>query len=231
MGRPHIRRPGDRRPGGALVWPGWPPQTVEVSRLGARPLALFAALLLATLGLWVDARPAAACDCAGISPGRALRQADAVFRGTVLGRDDVGRGEDARTDVRFRVDQVYKGTVYREQVVATPRDDRGCGLTATKGSTWVVFALQGIEGSGDDAVNRLITTACSGNRSSGDVPALLGRPRPPAEGRSDREERSTNTDRALSQGLRVVGISGLVLVVAVGAGLALIWRTRQPPPR
>ena len=190
---------------------------------------LVAALLLLTLGLWLDARPAAACDCAGISPGRALRQADAVFRGTVLDRDDVGRGDDARTDVRFRVDQVYKGSVYREQVVATPRDDKGCGLSATKGSTWVVFAVEGIEGSGDDAVNRLITTVCSGNRGSGDAPALLGRPRPPVEGRSDREERSTKTDRALSRGLEIVGVAGLALVVVAGAGLALIWRTRQPP--
>jgi hypothetical protein len=201
-----------------------------VPRLGARTLALLAALVLGTLGVWVDARPAAACDCARTSPSRALRRADVVFQGTLLSSDRVGRGDDARTDLRFRVDGVLKGTAYREQVVATPRDDRGCGLEPQDGSTWVVFALEGIEGSGDEAVDRLITTACSGSFSPGPAPAILGRPRPPVEGRSDREERSTNADRALSRGLRVVGLSGLGLAAVVGVGLTLLWRGRRPPP-
>jgi hypothetical protein len=201
-----------------------------VHRLGARSLALLAALLLAMLGVWVDAEPAAACDCAPNSSSRALRRADVVFRGTVLSRDRVGRGTDARTDLRFRVDEVYKGTAYREQVVATPRnDDRGCGLKARTGSTLVVFALDGIEGTGDDAVSRLITTACSGNIASGVAPPVLGRAHAPVEGRSDRLEASTNTDRALSRGLRVVGITGLSLAVVVAVGLALIWRPGRPP--
>jgi hypothetical protein len=201
-----------------------------VTRVGARSLALVAALLLATLGVWVDARPANACDCAHNSLVRSLRLADVVFHGTLLSRDDVGRGEDARTDLRFRVDGVYKGIAYRDQVVATPRDRRGCGLAPPDGSTWVVFALDGIEGSGDTAVSRLITTACSGNISPGDAPAVLGRPRPPVEGQSDREERSTNTDRALSRGLRIAGLTGLGLVAVVGVGLGLVWRSRRPPP-
>jgi hypothetical protein len=200
-----------------------------VPRLGARPLALLAALLLATVGVWLNAEPAAACDCTPPPTAQALRRADVVFRGTVLRSDEVGRGSDARTDLRFRVDAVYKGTAYREQVVATPRNDnRGCGLVAQEGSTWVVFTLDGIEGTGDDAVSRLITTACSGNLSTGVAPAVLGRPTAPVEGRSDRAEASTNTDRALSSALRVVGLTGLGLAVVVGVGLALVWR---PPSR
>jgi len=200
-----------------------------VTRRGGRPLALLAALVLATVGLWVDARPAAACECAAISASRALRQADAVFQGTVVSRDNVGRGDDARTDLRFRVEGVYKGTVYQEQVVATPRDRRGCGLAPAEGSSWVVFATEGVEGSGDDAVSRLITTRCSGN-VPGRVPAVFGPPRPPLEGRSDREERATNTDQAISAALRVVGVAGLALLVVAGAGLGLLWRRRPPSP-
>jgi hypothetical protein len=215
---------------GALVWPQRGHDTGVVHRLGARSLALLAALLLATLGVWVDAKPAAACDCAPISPLRALRRADVVFRGSVLSSDRVGRGTDARTDLRFQVEEVYKGTAYREQVVATPRnDDRGCGLKVKKGATWVVFALDGIEGTGDEAVSRLITTVCSGNIKSGVVPAVLGRPSAPIQGRSDRAEASSNTDRALSRGLRLVGFTGLSLAVVVGVGLALIWRPGRPP--
>ena len=202
--------------------------TGGVNRLGARTLVLLGALLLATLGAWSDPAPAFACDCTRISPSRALRQADTVFRGTIVSSDAVGRGKDARTDIRFRVDGVFKGTAYAEQVVATPRSDPSCGLPAEADRTWVVFAVDGIEGSGDEAVARLVTSACSGNIASSSAPALLGRARPPLEGRSDREEQSTNADRALTSGLKVAGVVGLTLVVLVGAGLALLWRPRRP---
>ena len=201
--------------------------TGGVNRLGARTLVLLGALVLATLGAWSDPTPAFACDCARVSTSRALRQADTVFRGTVVSSDAVGRGEDARTDIRFRVDGVFKGTAYAEQVVATPRTDPSCGLPATVDRTWVVFAVDGVEGSGDEAVARLVTSACSGNIPSGTAPVLLGRARPPLEGRSDREEQSTNADRALTRGLRVAAVAGLALVVLAGAGLALIWRPRS----
>ena len=200
-------------------------------RPGLRSVPLLAALLLATLGVWVSPGTAFACDCAGISTARALRQADAVFRGTVVGRDDVGRGREARTDLRFRVDAVYKGTAYTEQVVATPRDAKGCGLAPAQGSTWVVFALEGIEGTGDDAVSRLVTTLCSGNLPDGAAPALLGQPRPPREGRSDREEQATNVDRTLTSWLGGVGIAALAVLWLGGAGLAYLWRPGRPPAR
>ena len=195
-----------------------------MSRPGSRVAALLAALVLAVLGAWVDPRPAWACDCAGISTPRALRQADTVFRGTVTDTDDVGRGSGARTDVRFRVDEVYKGAAFRDQVVATPRNPSACGLSPEVGSTWVVFAVQGIQGRGDDAVARLVTTVCSGNLASGQPPALLGDGRPPTEGSSDREERSVRTDRALTRGLATAGVVGAGGLVLAGLGLALLWR-------
>ena len=203
-----------------------------MTRLVLRPVALLAALLLGLLGLWLGARPAAACECAGLSLPRAVRQADAVFRGTLLDHDDVGRGADARTDLRFRVDRVYKGSAHQEQVVATPRDDdAGCGVDLQEGATWVVFAVEGLEGSGEDTVSRLITTRCSGNVLGGDAPALLGPGRPPLEGRSDREERAMNADRTLSGVLRLGGLVGAAAVVLAGVGLALLWRRPPPSPR
>jgi len=205
--------------------------TDEVNRPGARGVPLLVALVLATLGVWSNPAPAFACDCTQTTTTRALRQADAVFRGTVLSTDEVGRGAEARTDIRFRVDAVYKGTAYAEQVVATPREDPTCGLPAVVGGTWVVFALDGIEGRGDDAVHRLITSACSGNLASGVAPAALGRARSPLPGQSDREEQSTNADRALTRGLVGVGVAALVLVAAAGVGLALVWRSRPSPRR
>jgi hypothetical protein len=165
-----------------------------------------------------------ACDCPGISTSRALRQSVAVFRGTVLEKESVGRGDDARTDIRFEVDSVYKGIVFREQVVASPKGSEACGLDPEIGSTWVIFATEGMEGTGDEAVRRLITTLCSGNVPSGAAPSILGEGRRPLDGESDREEQSLNTDKALTRGFTIGGIALLSLIALAGVGLALLWR-------
>jgi hypothetical protein len=196
-----------------------------VRRLPGRLLAFVAAILLGVFAATV-APPgkAYACDCAGISTDRALRQSTAVFRGTVLDKRSVGRRAEARTDIRFTVHAVYKGEVHQEQVVASPKQATACGLDPKVGSTWVIFAVDGIEGSGNNAVQRLTTTLCSGNVPSGTAPAILGEARPPIDGASDREERSINTDRALTRGL-IIGGAALLFVGALGAiGLVILWR-------
>ena len=195
----------------------------------SRLAALLAVLLLAVLHAWATPQPASACDCLDLSTPRALRQADAVFRGTVTDTEEVGRRGDARIDVRFRVDAVYKGSVFRDQVVATPRNPVACGLGPEVGSTWVIFARQGVEGSGDDAVARLVTTLCSGNLASASAPALLGDGRPPTEGSSDREERAYRTDRTLTRWLGIVAAVGTGGLVLAALGLALLWRPGRRP--
>jgi len=200
-------------------------------RSRSRVVALLAALVLLGLGSWVSPAAAFACDCAGLSTARALRQADAVFRGTLRDRDDVGRGGDARTDLRFSVVTVFKGTVHAEQVVATVRGDQArCGLRPEVGSSWVVFAVEGVAGEGDEAVERLVTGLCSGNLPGESTPVLLGPGRPPLAGRSDREEAAVGTDRALTRWLGRLGVGALVVVVLGGAGLALAWRRGPAGP-
>jgi hypothetical protein len=198
-----------------------------VRTLTVRLLALVASLLLGTCVALVDTTEAFACSCAGISTNRALREADAVFRGTVSSKEQVGRSSDARIDIRFMVDQVYKGTVYREQVVASSLDSGACGLDPEIGSTWVIFAIEGIEGEGDRAVNRLITTLCSGNLPTGIAPPVLRNPRPPLVGASDREERSTNADRILTRGFAIAGIGALCAGALAVVGVAVLWRPRR----
>jgi hypothetical protein len=200
-----------------------------VRSLPGQLLAFVAAVLLGVLAAMV-APPgkAYACDCAGISTERALRQSTAVFRGTVLDKRSVGRRAEARIDIRFAVDAVYKGQVHQEQVVASPKQATACGLDPKVGSTWVIFAVDGIEGSGNNAVQRLTTTLCSGNVPTGTAPAILGEARPPIDGASDREERSINTDRALTRGL-IIGGAALLFVGALGAiGLVILWRPDRP---
>jgi len=195
-----------------------------MTRLTLRLVVLLAAVLLGTCAAIVDTTKAFACSCAGISTNRALREADAVFRGTVVSKEVVGRGDTARTDIRFAVDRVYKGAVYSEQVVASRHDEDACGLDPDVGSTWVIFAIEGIEGEGDRAVDRLITTLCSGNLPTGIAPVVLGNPRPPLNGVSDREERSTNTDRIVTRGLAYAGIGAFCIGALAVVGLGVLWR-------
>jgi hypothetical protein len=206
------------------VFPAGAVETCKVRRLTLRLVALMASLLLGTCFALVDATEAFACSCAGISTNRALREADAVFRGIVISKDVIGRSDRARTDIRFAVDRVYKGTVYREQIVASSRDSTACGLDPEIGSTWVIFAIQGIEGEGDRAVSRLITTLCSGNLPTGIAPPVLRTPRPPLAGASDREERSSNTDRILTRGFAIAGIGALFVGALAVIGVGLLWR-------
>jgi hypothetical protein len=77
-------------------------------------------------------------------------------------------------------------------------------------------------------VQRLITTLCSGNVPSGTAPAILGEARPPIDGASDREERSINTDRALTRGLIIGGASLLFAGALAAIGLLVIWRPDRP---
>jgi hypothetical protein len=195
-----------------------------VSRLAPRLLALLAAVLLGLLGAAINPRPAFACECSPVTPTRAARQADAVFRGTVTALREVDRGEGARTDIRFTVDAVYKGSVYAEQVVSTPRESTECGMTPELGTTWVMFATQTVEGSGDEAVARLATDTCRGNLPTTNVPRTLGTPREPLPGASDREERATGADRTLTRGLAIAGIVLLAVGAVTVAGLAVLWR-------
>jgi hypothetical protein len=195
-----------------------------VSRLAPRLLALLAGVVLGLLGAATNPRPAFACECSPTTPTRAARQADAVFRGTVTALRKVDRGEGLRTDIRFQVDAVYKGSVYAEQVVSTPRKSAECGMTPEPGTTWVIFAIQGVEGSGDEAVARLVTDTCRGNLPTVNVPRALGTPRQPLPGASDREERATGTDRTLTRGLAAAGIAVLAVGAIAVAGLAVLWR-------
>ena len=87
------------QPGRAeLVFPVNPAETYQMTRLMLRLVVLAAVVLLGTCAAIVDTTKAFACSCAGISTSRALREADAVFRGTVVSKDVRGRGDAARTE-------------------------------------------------------------------------------------------------------------------------------------
>lgn len=196
----------------------------SVSRGAARALSLTAAFVLALLSCLVSPREAYACSCSLGGRQTPSQRADAVFTGRVLSKEQVRRPRPGRTDFRFEVTRVYKGTVYREQVVASPQSVDGCGVDLEIGSSWLIFAQEGVEGSGDRAVFRLVTQLCSGNRPGTDAPARLGNGRPPLDGVSDREEKALAADARFTGVLKAAGWLALGLTVLVGGGLAVLWR-------
>lgn len=94
--------------------------------MGARRLL---AAAIVGLGLLVSTGSAQACSCAPMAAGRALRQADAAFVGTLLKVVPRGRSQ---ADYRYSVQRVYKaggrlrrgGTV----MVRSARSGSACGL-------------------------------------------------------------------------------------------------------
>ncbi|HEY5980435.1 MAG TPA: hypothetical protein VIT41_12455 [Microlunatus sp.] len=189
-------------------------------------LALVAVGLITFIGV-VNPTPAAACSCLGISTRRAAEQAEAVFLGTVTKVEESRVGGERAAELRFDVSRVYKGTVYTDQLITTPADSAGCGLTPEIGSTWVIFATGAIQGEGKSAKLRLTTTLCSGNLAADTAPRSLGRPVPPLPGASDRTERSETTDARLTRGLVIGGVGILGLGALIGIGLAYLWRPKK----
>jgi hypothetical protein len=196
----------------------------DVTRITARLLSLLAALCLGLVTVAVFPADAHACTCEPISKRTAAERADAVFTGRVLEVTTVRKPEPGRVEIRFEASRVYKGSVFSEQVVATPATASNCGVDLEVGSSWVVFAVQRFEGTGNDAVLRLATDACNGLIPGTSAPTLLGRGRPPLAGASDRAERAVATDATVTGALKVGGLVGLGLVVLVGTGLAVLWR-------
>ncbi|MET0695657.1 MAG: hypothetical protein ABWY56_17120 [Propionibacteriaceae bacterium] len=189
-----------------------------------RLLSLLAAVTLALIGGAVFPSNAYACSCGGLGSGTAASRADAVFTGTVVDKQAIRKPKPGRTEMRFEVSRVYKGTVFRDQVVASPLGDDGCGIDPDLGSSWVIFAEERIEGTGDDAVFRLVTELCSGNLPGSRAPSVLGQGQAPMSGASDREEQAANTDATFTKVITITaGVVGVLVVLSV-IGLAFLWR-------
>jgi hypothetical protein len=195
----------------------------------AKIVLVVVATVLACAAALLNPTPAWACSCAPITTKQAYDDADAVFKGKVTRTDRTGRGRDAQVMVRFQVSRVFKGVAYFDQVVLTPRDGAGCGVEAAVGSTWVIFATQTVEGTGDRLVAKLTTNLCAGNLPGELVPSLLGRGQFPQPGSSDSEEKSITADVRVGRALTIVGLGALGLLLVGGLGLAFVWRANRPP--
>jgi MYXO-CTERM domain-containing protein len=99
---------------------------------------LFAAATLLVAG------PASACSCATGSTAGYFAQADAVFTGSLVSREEpatITSSADPALHV-FAVDTVYKGTAHESQDVLSPVSGATCGLELTGEGPFVVFATR-----------------------------------------------------------------------------------------
>ncbi len=185
---------------------------------------LLAVVVCGAFAVVVGAVPAYACSCRPSSVDEQLQRSDVIFRGKLTSSTPVRHRSDERVELRFDVDAVYKGQAFSDQVVASSDNSASCGFTPEVGTTWIVFALEGLEGSGDRTVTRLSSSSCSGNLATSTPPRLLGPPRSPIDGPSDAQEKTVIADQRVSRGFAYAGI-GLLVVGAVSAiGLVWLWR-------
>jgi len=102
-------------------------------------LGLFAASLVASLGLHVS--PAAACKCAQLTPAQAKEEATAVFEGHVVEVSELP-GPPAQRQVRLKVVRAWKGVTAEELVIRTPAESAACGVELAKDQSYLVYATQ-----------------------------------------------------------------------------------------
>jgi hypothetical protein len=98
---------------------------------------LLALLLLVCCGIVVTGGPASACPHIDTSPAALVKDATAVFTGTISETTQVGPG----IHYTVAVDEVYKGDVDEQATLITPRDARACGEpNLEEGRPYVFFA-------------------------------------------------------------------------------------------
>jgi hypothetical protein len=123
----------------------------------------------------------------------------------------------AQRELTFKVDQVYKGEAYAEQLVVSSSSDGKLDITGT--GPFLVLARYGSSRT-DGPAAKLTSDSCSGTRA-GPAPAVLGTGRPPVAGSSARASRHPEL------------LIGVGVVFVVGAIVVNRWaaRRRPPPPR
>jgi hypothetical protein len=167
-------------------------------------ILMLAAMLIVTLVFpLVGAERVYACSCATY-PELAIEldERSVVFAGDVSSIDTVSRGDGLVSSadpvfVTFEVSKVWKGSLEKETVVRTVRDEASCGYTFALGNSYLVFADE------DGGVIR--TGLCSGTQPLNDSNAQqlddLIRPYNPQD-----DDRGDTDNRIYDHGRKVDGV-------------------------
>jgi hypothetical protein len=91
--------------------------------------------------------PAHACSCTGGTDAEKFKLAQAVFTGTLVGREEPNESASVQSSAdpviyTFAVDRVYKGTITNPQRVKSVVDGASCGLELRSNGPFVVFTSE-----------------------------------------------------------------------------------------
>ena len=170
------------------------------------------ALIVAPALVVVGATQAIACSCVPPGPdAQAIKDADAVFSGTVAEIEPgVEIGFDSVTWT-FAVDEIYKGDVGSSQDVRSQTQSAACGVVFKEGKRYAVFAYEN--------KGNLVTNSCMNTRPLGDGkelgldPVAAFDPEPP-----DEPEETSGWDPFVVGSLGMVVLVGILTVGALVAG-------------
>ena len=181
-------------------------RSVTAVPLPRRWAALGAALALAVAGSLYLTAPTASASCAyAADDPQLVALADVVFSGEILEDRIIQLG--TQREVTFRVDRVYKGAAYAEQIVTSDTTFSET-LTISGPGPILVQAKYPVPGTTGPVV-KLTANACSGTRQ-GIAPPSLGPGVPPTPGVIDRSNQRTRTLGFVSVG--ILCIAGAIWV-------------------
>jgi hypothetical protein len=188
-----------------------------------RSVMLAGTLLLVFLFTLLPTGRAHACSCMFMEPDEALAQADvpAAFVGTLVAREDAGRGEfGAQVQWTFEVEAVLAGDLAEITTLRAPQDDgANCGLNLQVGDRTALILYSDGDG--------WSSSSCS----TYDADAMLaaGDPQPPSPVEGEDGQGEPFAQPGHDGGLPVLPIAIAVLgAAAILAAVVLLARRARP---
>ena len=185
--------------------------------------ALLLAALVTPALVVLSATQALACSCIPQRPDPvALKDATAVFSGTVA---EVEEGVDVgfdRVTWTFAVEQVFKGDVSELQEVTSHTQSAACGLVFKEEKRYVVFAYDGDDELASD--EQLSTNSCMNTRPLGQNEELEMKPvadfvsESPPPAAAPTEDESSGWDPIVVGSLVMVALVGVLTLVVLAGG-------------
>jgi len=141
--------------------------------LKAKPFAVWMmSALILFIGLAGNPGHTYACTCVGKLDAAAARdQSDVIFTGKVVSikKEQLSMKAIKQLDVRFDIDQVWKGKVASELTVKTNLSSDSCGFSFAEGKSYIVYGVS----TGTDIQVGLCSRTASLDEADEDI-ALLG---------------------------------------------------------
>ena len=181
-------------------------------------------LIVVMISLAFPVKYALACSCAPPGPdAQAVGVFDAVFSGTVVGKEDPegdGPGVSSGRPIiySFEVDAIVKGDVAADQEVTSAADGASCGYSFRNGRRYVLFA-------DEDKKGDLNVSLCSNTHELKEGENIEFAATHAPAGTSD--EGDEGDEGEPDEGIPMVAWMGAGMIVVLGATALVLSRRRK----